>query len=46
MHPFNIVFHGTQSTTHVSFNNTREEKKVLQGDEAIEGTLVRLRIDL
>lgn len=38
---YSLVFHGTQSTAHVTFQNTREEKKALEGDEAIEGTLVR-----
>jgi hypothetical protein len=39
---FDIVFHGTQTTVHLSFQNSREEKKTSEGDETIEGTLVRV----
>jgi hypothetical protein len=38
---FDIVFHGTQTTVHVSFKDGREEKKSAEGDETIEGTLIQ-----
>jgi hypothetical protein len=39
---FELVFHGTQSTVHVNFQNGQEERKISGNNEAVEGTLVRL----
>ena len=35
-----IVFHGAQSTVHVDFRSTRDERKESDAGDTIEGTMV------
>ncbi|CAF4700720.1 unnamed protein product, partial [Rotaria magnacalcarata] len=35
------VFHGTQSTIHVDFQNIEDGRRTSENNEAIEGTLIQ-----